>query len=244
MPIKCDDRHYQINCYDGSQFTVDFEKKICSCRVWDLGDIPCKHACSAIIAQKLVPVDFVDSCYSQEYYRNVYRGSILGTNGPSLWRQTLFVPPLPPNFGRGASRPLKARRRDQEEPKKKGKKRRGKQPMKMKRQQPTVRCKKCGMAGHNVRSCEKRKEKEMNTLTKTKLERKRVKAATDRGKRKRPKKAPQLGQNNPHNHEEEDEELQSLCELIDEYEIPKVSNQPGSTPYQQLQSSMQSRDEN
>ncbi|GER49889.1 zinc knuckle family protein, partial [Striga asiatica] len=135
-------------------------------------------------------------------------GSILGTNGPSLWRQTLFVPPLPPNFGRGASRPSKARRRDQEEPTKKEKKRRGKQPMKMKRQQPTVRCKKCGMAGHNARSCEKRKEKEMNILSQnqsqvtqevdnsplkrafdTILESKRAKAAAHRGKRKRAKKA-------------------------------------------------------
>ncbi|GER43847.1 restriction of telomere capping protein 5, partial [Striga asiatica] len=277
--------------------------------VWDLGGIPCKHACSAIIAQKLVPVDFVDGCYSQECCKNVYRGSILGTNVPSLWRHALFVPLLPPNFGRGAGRPSKARRRDQEEPKNKGKKRSGKQPMNMKRQQPTVRCKKCGMAGHNARSCEKRKEKDMNTLSQnqsqvtqevdnsplkrafdTILERKRARAAADIGKRKRAKKATvgtkQSSQVSVHyahliihlcitnsllkpiifnhisltliqsffqnptllppviSHEEEDEELQSLCELIDEYETPKVANQPGPTLYQQLQSSMQSRDEN
>ncbi|GER47358.1 arginine/serine-rich zinc knuckle-containing protein 33 [Striga asiatica] len=185
---------------------------------------------------------------------------------------TLFVPPLPPNFGRGAGRPLKARRRDQEEPKKKGNKRRGKQSMKMKRKQPTVRCKKCGMAGHNARSCEKRKEKEMNTQSQnqsqvtqevdnsplkrafdTILERKRARAVADRGKKKRAKMAKVGTEQSSHNrtllppvirHEEEDEELQSLCELIDEYENPRVDHQPGPTPYQQLQSSMKSRDEN
>ncbi|GER40469.1 sodium/potassium/calcium exchanger 1 [Striga asiatica] len=218
--------------------------------------------------------DFLDSDYDFRnsssddddalFSENVDAGASGGEDGDSSTDSDDGVVEVPDD--------LDELRGDQEEPKKKGKKRRGKQPMKMKRQQPTVKCKKCGMAGHYARSCEKRKEKEMNTLSQnqsqvtqevdnsplkrafdTILERKRARAAADRGKRKRAKKATVETEQSSQNptllppvisHEEEDEELHSLCELIDEYEIPKVANQPGSTPYQQLQSSMQSRDEN
>ncbi|GER42594.1 hypothetical protein STAS_19393, partial [Striga asiatica] len=69
MPITCDDMHYQIKCYDGSQFTVDLEK-------------------IAILAKKLVPIDFVDGYYSQERYRN----SI-------IMEACLFIPLYLPTLG-------------------------------------------------------------------------------------------------------------------------------------------------
>ncbi|CAA0807088.1 Ubiquitin-conjugating enzyme E2 28 [Striga hermonthica] len=77
--------------------------------------------------------------------------------------------------------------------------------------------------------------------------------AGDRGKSKRAKVAKVGTEESSHNptilppvirHEEEDPELESLCALIDEYQIPRVVNQTGPTPYQQLQNSIQSREEN
>ncbi|KAK6137631.1 hypothetical protein DH2020_028557 [Rehmannia glutinosa] len=40
----------------------------------------------------------------------VYKPAILGISGEREWRQTLFIPPLPPNFGRSVGRPARARR--------------------------------------------------------------------------------------------------------------------------------------
>ncbi|KAL0373126.1 UNVERIFIED_CONTAM: hypothetical protein Scaly_0994200 [Sesamum calycinum] len=65
IPIKSNDRHYQISCYDGSQFSVDLEMRTCTCRIWQLSG---------------------------------------------------FIPPLPPNFGRGLGRLAGARNREPDEP--------------------------------------------------------------------------------------------------------------------------------
>ncbi|KAL2249690.1 UNVERIFIED_CONTAM: hypothetical protein Sindi_2442700 [Sesamum indicum] len=135
IPIKADNFHYQISCFDGGQYAVDLSNHTCSCRKWELSGIPCKHAISAILNQKDDPEDYIDDCYS--------------------WNETCFIPPLPPRFGRRSGRPSSARRRDADEPmpkKKKGKKGNG---MKLKRQQTTVKCSKCGQEKHNARTCPK-----------------------------------------------------------------------------------------
>ncbi|KAL0396177.1 UNVERIFIED_CONTAM: hypothetical protein Scaly_0066100 [Sesamum calycinum] len=36
IPIKSDDKHYQISCFDGTQYSVDLENATCGCRKWDL----------------------------------------------------------------------------------------------------------------------------------------------------------------------------------------------------------------
>ncbi|KAL0396178.1 UNVERIFIED_CONTAM: hypothetical protein Scaly_0066200 [Sesamum calycinum] len=42
IPIKSDDKHYQVSCFDGTQYSVDLENATCGCRKWDLSGIPCK----------------------------------------------------------------------------------------------------------------------------------------------------------------------------------------------------------
>ncbi|KAL0414385.1 UNVERIFIED_CONTAM: hypothetical protein Sradi_1640200 [Sesamum radiatum] len=59
IPVKSNDIHYEIQCFDGARYTVDLKEKTCSCRSWDLTDIPCNHAMRAISAQVLDPNDFV-----------------------------------------------------------------------------------------------------------------------------------------------------------------------------------------
>ncbi|GER41764.1 zinc finger CCHC domain-containing protein 12, partial [Striga asiatica] len=186
-------------------------------------------------------------------------GSILGTNGPLLWRQTLFIPPLPPNFGRGAGRPSTRRRKDVGDTEEKKKQRKGKQPMKMKRQKPTVTCKKCGVPGHNSRSCDKRKEQELEAQSQltqeqnksplqrafeTILETKRKNAESYEKAKKRsayglkPNTNPTLLPPVIANEDEgEAVDLESLRPECEEYQIPKSANRAGPTPHQQLQMS-------
>ncbi|KAG8387629.1 hypothetical protein BUALT_Bualt02G0041000 [Buddleja alternifolia] len=100
IPIKSDDLHYKVECYDLQRFTVDLHNHTCSCRKWELTGIPCHHAISAICRQKLDPEDFVHVAYTVDTYLKVYEHSILPVNGPRLWAKTFFIPPMPPNFER------------------------------------------------------------------------------------------------------------------------------------------------
>ncbi|KAL0452821.1 UNVERIFIED_CONTAM: hypothetical protein Slati_1260200 [Sesamum latifolium] len=73
IPIKADSSHWQLNCFDGSQHSVDLDKRSCSCRKWDLNGIPCKHACSAILCKGDDPIDYVNECYTVAVYKSVYK---------------------------------------------------------------------------------------------------------------------------------------------------------------------------
>ncbi|KAL2249689.1 UNVERIFIED_CONTAM: hypothetical protein Sindi_2442600 [Sesamum indicum] len=148
IPIKADNFHYQISCFDGGQYAVDLSNHTCSCRKWELSGIPCKHAISAILNQKDDPEDYIDDCYSVIAYKRIYASAIMPISGENQWNETCFIPPLPPRFGRRSGRPSSARRRDADEPMPKKKKRE-------ERQQTTVKCSKCGQEKHNARTCPK-----------------------------------------------------------------------------------------
>ncbi|KAK4405031.1 hypothetical protein Sango_0509600 [Sesamum angolense] len=125
----------------------EFKKFSCSCRKWDLTGIPCNHAMSAICSQVLDPEDFVNPCYSVQTFKKVYRYAIMPVNGPKLWAQTGNIPPLPPNFGRKAGRPSRARRMEPDEipnKQRRSSKRGQKKPIKLKRQSFKVKCHYCG----------------------------------------------------------------------------------------------------
>lgn len=162
IPIKSDDLHYEISCYDGSRFTVDLSKHSCSCRKWELTGVPCRHGMSAICCQGLNPEDFVHQCYFVETYLSVYEPAIQPVNGPKLWAKTGFIPPIPPNFGRSVGKPSRARRLEPDEPARKTKKKvRGQnKQIKLGRQPYSVTCRFCGRTGHNRKGCELRKTQE------------------------------------------------------------------------------------
>ncbi|KAL8468682.1 hypothetical protein ACS0TY_031755 [Phlomoides rotata] len=71
-------------------------------------------------------------------------------NYEALWGESLYIPPLPPNFGRrpGKGRKVTQRRREDGENEKKKKK-----CTSLKRQQTTLTCKKCGSKEYNSATC-------------------------------------------------------------------------------------------
>ncbi|KAL0413633.1 UNVERIFIED_CONTAM: hypothetical protein Sradi_1565000 [Sesamum radiatum] len=115
---------------------------------------------SAICSQVLDPENFVNPCYSVQTFKRVYQYAIMPVNGPKLWDQTGNIPPLPPNFGRKAGRPSRARRMEPDEipsKQRRSSKRGQKKPIKLKRQSYTVKCYYCGGTGHNQKGCDKKK---------------------------------------------------------------------------------------
>ncbi|KAL0451667.1 UNVERIFIED_CONTAM: hypothetical protein Slati_1144800 [Sesamum latifolium] len=123
---QADDYHYEIMCFDGSRVSVYLARHSCACKKWDLTGISCKHALGAVLSKVHDPEDYVYQNYKVETFLRVYAPAMKHVNGPDLWKKTVYVPPLPPNFGRGVGRPPKARRREDDElvgkQKKKGKK--------------------------------------------------------------------------------------------------------------------------
>ncbi|KAL0292258.1 UNVERIFIED_CONTAM: Secreted RxLR effector protein [Sesamum calycinum] len=115
IPLKAIDYHYEIMCFDGSRLSVDLTRHSCACRKWDLIGIPCKHALSAILTKVHDLEDYVHQSYKVETFLKVYGPAIQPVNDPELWEKTAYIPPLPPNFGRGVRRPSKARRREDDE---------------------------------------------------------------------------------------------------------------------------------
>ncbi|KAL8502476.1 hypothetical protein ACS0TY_021571 [Phlomoides rotata] len=100
----------------------------------------------------------VDVCNGENRYVEVYDNAIMPTNGRDEWRHIEAIPPVPPKLKRTVGRPPKARRRDREEPELRQRKRGRGRPVSTegyvkKRNQEIVTCSKCGVAGHNRRSC-------------------------------------------------------------------------------------------
>ncbi|KAK4392723.1 hypothetical protein Sango_2050100 [Sesamum angolense] len=100
IPVKSDDTHYEIQCFDGARYTVDVKEKTCTCRLWDLTGIPCNHGMSAISAQVLDPDDFVHECYHVDTFCKVYAPPIMPLDGLEMWEKAGYIPPVPPSFGR------------------------------------------------------------------------------------------------------------------------------------------------
>ncbi|KAG5521123.1 hypothetical protein RHGRI_033621 [Rhododendron griersonianum] len=113
---------------------------------WDLKGIPCTHAITAITHKHANIEDYIDSCYKKETNASIYRGIIYPINGRNMWHASGCVPILPPNYGRSSGRPKKCRRKERAELE-------NPDPDKLRRQNTSLRCGKCGQWGHNMRTC-------------------------------------------------------------------------------------------
>lgn len=67
----------------------------------------------------------------------------------------MYIPPLPPQFGKPARGKMATKRRMEPDKKVKDGQKKGKgKNVRMKRQQTTIRCSKCRGEDHNVKTCE------------------------------------------------------------------------------------------
>jgi hypothetical protein len=69
-------------------YVVDFRKRTCGCRKWEMTGIPCAHAHSAITFHGHKLEDYVDHCYSIEMYKKAYAPIIYPVPCEKQWIRT------------------------------------------------------------------------------------------------------------------------------------------------------------
>ncbi|KAK8954372.1 hypothetical protein KSP39_PZI002451 [Platanthera zijinensis] len=138
---------FEVQGWNGDKWTVDLSLRSCSCRKWDLTDIPCEHATSCIFYRRENVEDYVRIWYKKEMFMRAYEHLLNPINSQKEWpfaNLNLIVPWS--NIQKKCGRPSQnARRKEPEEleAKKYG----------IKRHRLKYTCSNCGERGHNKKQC-------------------------------------------------------------------------------------------
>ena len=95
---------------------VNLTRKCCSCKVWDLTRIPCKHGVVAIYNNLEMLEDYVHACYRKGAYVAAYKEMITPLPGQDEWIETNQLAPVAPIMFKPPSRPPMKKKKDTDEP--------------------------------------------------------------------------------------------------------------------------------
>ncbi|KAK8954692.1 hypothetical protein KSP39_PZI001628 [Platanthera zijinensis] len=143
MPLwSCDKVFEVMNVHD--KFVVDLDRRICSCGKWRISGLPCRHSISCMHYLNIDKHFYVSDYFKKSAYMECYKHSVLPLNGPNFWPSIQSTQILPPIRRKAPGRPKKRRNKDYNEERSQ---------TKMSRQYGTITCSKCGIVGHNKKSC-------------------------------------------------------------------------------------------
>ena len=80
--LKYESIHFNVTLSDRFMYEVDngrerhvidLAKKACSCKIWDLTGLPCKHGISTIVKNLEKVEDNVHPCYLKETFAETYK---------------------------------------------------------------------------------------------------------------------------------------------------------------------------
>jgi hypothetical protein len=129
----------------GRRYTVNLEKRTCSCGYFQLAGLPCSHVVSAIYKCRKDVDAFIDKCYSIEEFKKIYEHCLQPVEGEEKWPVSQNPRPVAPGYVRMPGRPKKNDRKREEGEAPKGKK--------MSKHGVVIKCGSCGTSGHNKSSC-------------------------------------------------------------------------------------------
>ncbi|XVF70914.1 hypothetical protein PTKIN_Ptkin11bG0200400 [Pterospermum kingtungense] len=97
------------------KYTVNLNKKIYSCRGWQIFGIPCAHACYAIWHDRGDLDKFLLPWFSPEMFMKAYEFSLQPINGSHEWKKCGLKPLLPPIPRKTPRRPKRNRSKFKDE---------------------------------------------------------------------------------------------------------------------------------
>ncbi|MBA0737036.1 hypothetical protein Gogos_010519 [Gossypium gossypioides] len=116
FPSHVGGERHQVECGLGSQCVMDLVENSCSCRNWEITDIPCIHTVIVIHLKYKNPKTYVDNYYTKETQFSIYFNFIKPVRGLKQWEPVLdMLPILPPLIKRPLGRP-NMRRKEVDEP--------------------------------------------------------------------------------------------------------------------------------
>ncbi|KAL5549222.1 hypothetical protein UlMin_004453 [Ulmus minor] len=86
--------------YNQKTFFVDLEKRTCTCRQFDLDEIPCSHAITGIDKLYQNKYEYCSKWYDIMMYKNTYNGSLSPIGDKEDWnipediKQEILLPPI------------------------------------------------------------------------------------------------------------------------------------------------------
>ncbi|XP_016191841.2 uncharacterized protein LOC107632689 [Arachis ipaensis] len=132
--------------------SVDLGRRTCSCSLWLLTGLPCRHACAAIAYQNCRAEDFAHNWLTMRAYNLAYQWTVQPVPSQEYWEKVNHYPLLPPVYRKPIGRPTKKRDSRRDGP------RENPDPHRAKRRYDPIKCKYCLKTGHNSRGCDKKKE--------------------------------------------------------------------------------------
>jgi hypothetical protein len=131
--LRESDRRYAV---------VNLGKREHTCRLWQEQQYPCYHACAAIMSRKESPIHYIIHYYTIDALKRVFAPTAIPIDIALVTRDAT----LPPQIGKKCRRPKKVRLRSRS--------------VYLNDDSP-VHCSKCGQAGHNIRTCDRRQKQKM-----------------------------------------------------------------------------------
>ena len=129
---------------DYERHVVKLTRKCCTCRVWDLTGIPCKHGVVAIYKDLEWLEDYVHACYRKDAYVATYKEMITPLLSQDEWVETNQPASVAPIAYKPLGMPPMKRKKDADEPN---------NPYKVSRSYRPIKCGFCHKEGHNSRRC-------------------------------------------------------------------------------------------
>lgn len=124
---------------------VDLNTHYCTCGVWQVSGIPCRHAIVVICDRKEKFDTYVSPFFIKTYYLWAYDKGIIPIEDEIYWILCIKDNPIyPPIVKRKLGRPKLNRRRGQDEG-----------PDGTRKRKNSYMCHKCGGFGHNISTCDR-----------------------------------------------------------------------------------------
>lgn len=103
---------FEVKENEKRRYTVNLERKTCSCRYWQLSGLPCCHAISAIYTASKKLDDYIAPCFSIKEYMKTYEHCLQPVEGQERWPVSDMPRPHPPAYVRKPGRPKTQRTRE------------------------------------------------------------------------------------------------------------------------------------